>query len=395
METNVNGRASLPAAIALAAIGLIPSAWAVNGAQPGGYGTRNASMGGASIALPLDAEAAANNPAGMAFVPTSVVQSAQVFKGNSSSQYVIPGNELHNSMVNVAPEGGANWQVSSDWDVGLSLAFAGAGSNYRQPALPVPGASNAKASLMVAELIPTVAWKPRADLAIGVGLNAAVERFEADGVIVPAPVPGGLLPLPAHGKQAAEGVGVRAGVLWKATTELSIGASLKSKTHMGALQGYETDLLAFSHGHLDIPSQYGVGVAWQPLSRLTLAADWMRIDWGDLSVMKDPNGFRWRNQPVWRLGAAWAADDTWTLRGGYSRSRSEIDSAYAVQNLLVPSINDQAFSAGASWRTGPGSDLSFGYEFDPRKTLHGTGASTGTQLTSRLQLFLLSYQLGF
>jgi len=179
------------------------------------------------------------------------------------------------------------------------------------------------------------------------------------------------------------------------TPEVSIGASLKSKTHMSRLSGYQDDLLAFSQGHLDIPSQYGVGVAWQPLARLTLAADWMRIDWGALSVMKAPNGFRWRNQPVWRLGAAWAVDDAWTLRGGYSRSHSEIDNTYAAQNLLVPAINDQAFSAGASWRVGHASDVSFGYEFDPRRSLHGTGASTGTSLTSRVQLFLLSYQLGF
>jgi len=111
--------------------------------------------------------------------------------------------------------------------------------------------------------------------------------------------------------------------------------------------------------------------------------------------MKDPNGFRWRNQPVWRLGAAWAIDDTWTVRGGYSRSHSQIDSASAAQNLLVPSINDQALSAGASWRVGRGADLSFGYEFDPRRTLQGTGASTGTSLTSRVQLLLVSYQFGF
>jgi long-chain fatty acid transport protein len=46
-------------------------ALAVNGAQLGGYGIKNAAMGGASIALPLDAVAAANNPAGTAFVPAS------------------------------------------------------------------------------------------------------------------------------------------------------------------------------------------------------------------------------------------------------------------------------------------------------------------------------------
>ena len=53
-------------------------------------------MGGAAIALPLDAEAAANNPAGMAFVPKSFTLGLYVFKGESSADYFIPGNRLEN-----------------------------------------------------------------------------------------------------------------------------------------------------------------------------------------------------------------------------------------------------------------------------------------------------------
>ena len=81
-------------------------ALAVNGAQPGGNGIKNASMGGASIALPLDAVAAANNPAGIAFVPSSFALGVQVFKGDSSAEYVLPGNHLENRQTQPAPEGG-------------------------------------------------------------------------------------------------------------------------------------------------------------------------------------------------------------------------------------------------------------------------------------------------
>ncbi len=367
-------------------------AWAVNGAQPGGNGAANAAMGGASIALPLDAEAAANNPAGLAFVPSSMALGLQVFHGNSSSQYVLPGNELHNSATTVGPEGGVNWHVSPTWTMGLSVDFGGAGADYGQPALPVPGAPNAKASLQVVEFIPTVAWRPCENLAIGVGPNLAYERFEAQGVIVPAPVPGGLLPLPKHGQQQAYGVGMRMGVLWKPTSNLSLGLNLKSRTSMGRLAGYEKDLLAYSGGHLDIPSQYGVGIAWRATSALTLAADWLQIHWGDLGVMKDPNGFRWRNQPVWRLGAAWALDDAWTLRAGYSHSRRQVTSDLTVENLLVPSINDRAFTAGLTRRLDPSSSVNLGYEFNPKTTLEGSGASTGTSLTSKVQMLMVSYQ---
>ncbi len=367
-------------------------AWAVNGAQPGGNGAANAAMGGTSIALPLDAEAAANNPAGLAFVPTSMVVGFQIFHGDSSSQYLFPSNSLRNSTTTVGPEGGVNWQLSSQWTVGVSASFGGAGADYGQPALPVPGAANAKTALQVVELVPTVTWRPYENLAIGIGPNLAYERFEAQGVIVPAPVPGGLVLLPKHGQQQASGVGLRMGILWKPTSGVSLGATFKSRTSMGRLSGYEKDLLAYSNGHLDIPSQYGVGVAWQATSALTLAADWLRINWAGLKVMQDPNGFRWRDQPVWRLGASWTLDDRWTLRAGYSHSRREITSDRTLQNLYVPSINKQAITAGLTRRINPHSSLNLGYEFNPKTTLHGSGESTGTSLTSKVQMLMMSYE---
>ena len=144
-----------------------------------------------------------------------------------------------------------------------------------------------------------------------------------------------------------------------------------------------------------MPAQYGVGIAWQPTERLTLAADWLRILWGGIKAMQDPNGFAWRDQPVLRLGAAWVLDERWTLRAGYSRNRGQIDSSRTVQNLLVPSINEEAWTAGLSWQVVPRSELNLGYELNPRATLTGTGPSAGTSLTSKVQMFLLGYQYVF
>jgi long-chain fatty acid transport protein len=138
-----------------------------------------------------------------------------------------------------------------------------------------------------------------------------------------------------------------------------------------------------------------VGAAWQVTPAVTLAADWLQINWGDLDVMEDPNGFRWRNQPIVRLGAAWALDDTWTLRAGYSRSRRQITSDRTVQNLLVPSIHDEAITAGFTWHLDKVGALSLGYEFNPKTTLQGTGASTGTSLTSKVQMLMASWQHRF
>jgi long-chain fatty acid transport protein len=114
-----------------------------------------------------------------------------------------------------------------------------------------------------------------------------------------------------------------------------------------------------------------------------------------MKVMQDPNGFAWRDQPVWRIGAAWMVDERWTLRAGYSRNRGQIDSSRTVQNLLVPSIHEHAYTAGLSWRLSPKSELNLGYELNPCTTLDGTGPSSGTSLTSKVQMLLLGYHHTF
>lgn len=387
---------SYSAITAFAGAGLLCAAapaFAVNGFQLGGYGIKNAAMGGASIALPLDTVAAANNPAGMAFVPEGANLNLQVFKGRSSSDFLLPGNHLENRDTTLTPEGGINWRLSPTMTVGLSMAGQGAGADYRQPMLPVPGAANASASLAVAEIIPSLAWTPMPNLAIGAALNLAYETFEAQGVLVTTP--GGPLQLPAHGSQSATGAGLRLGVLWKVTPSLALGANFKTKTKMSRLKGYEDDLLATADGRLDIPGQFGVGVAWHASDRLTIAADYLRVQYRGMKVMQDPNSFYWRDQPIFRLGASYAVNDAWTLRAGMSGNRVQVEQMNVAPNILAPSILKRAYTIGASWRMDQKSEFSAGYEYNPSTTITGTGPSTGVSLTSKVQVFMLGYQRNF
>lgn len=370
-------------------------AFAINGAQPGGFGVKNAAMGGPAIALPLDAEAAANNPAGMAFVPRSFTLGLAIFNGESSSDYFLPGNRLENRTTVAVPTGGINWPLNDSLSVGLTVAAQGVGADYERPLLPVPGAGNAKSSLKIAEFIPTVAWRPSPELALGASLNVVAQHFEASGVIVPAPVPGGLLPLSSHGSQGAHGIGVRLGALWKATPDLKFGVNVKSRTRMSKLDGYANDLLAYSDGRIDVPAQYGVGVAWNVSDRVTLAADWLRIEYSGVKVMQDPQGFGWRNQPVFRLGGSWAIDDAFTLRAGFSRNSNQIMSSRIAQNVLVPSLFDRAYTAGVSWRANKTSEFNLALEVNPRQTVAGTDASTGANLSAKAYFLMLGYQHSF
>jgi long-chain fatty acid transport protein len=110
-----------------------PCSHAINGAQPGGRGVGNAAMGGASIALPLDAISPANNPAGLSAVPDSIVLDFQVFHGRSSADYVLPDNHLSNHQTALAPEGGGAWHASPGVTLGLALVTSGTGADYNDP----------------------------------------------------------------------------------------------------------------------------------------------------------------------------------------------------------------------------------------------------------------------
>ena len=368
------------------------SAHAMNGAQLGGYGIKNAGMGGASIALPLDASAAANNPAGMAFVPTSMVGNLVVFKGQSSVNLL--GNALEDNTTVVAPEGGFNYVLSPNMTMGLTISGSGAGVDFGKPAVPVPGAENVKGSQKVAEISNSVTWKIQPNLAIGLGLIYMVQQVETQGVVV-SPAPGVFVPIPGHGTQTATGFGARVGMLWNATPEVSLGATYKTKTNMSKLDGYATDVLAYSEGKIDIPSEYGIGVAWKATPALTVAADYLLIEYAGIKAQQDPNGPGWKDQPVFRLGVSWDLDSTWTLRGGLSSNKDQIESSRAAQNFMTPAINDKSYTLGATLKLDKASDLSFSIEMNPSVTLDGSGPSTGVSITSKTQVLRLGYQKTF
>ena len=368
------------------------SAHAMNGAQLGGYGIKNAGMGGASIALPLDASAAANNPAGMAFVPTSMVGNLVVFKGQSSVNLL--GNALEDNTTVVAPEGGFNYVLSPNMTMGLTISGSGAGVDFGKPAVPVPGAENVKGSQKVAEFSNSVTWKIQPNLAIGLGLIYMVQQVETQGVVV-SPAPGVFVPIPGHGTQTATGFGARVGMLWNATPEVSLGATYKTKTNMSKLDGYATDVLAYSEGKIDIPSEYGIGVAWKATPALTVAADYLLIEYAGIKAQQDPNGPGWKDQPVFRLGVSWDLDSTWTLRGGLSSNKDQIESSRAAQNFMTPAINDKSYTLGATLKLDKASDLSFSIEMNPSVTLDGSGPSTGVSITSKTQVLRLGYQKTF
>jgi len=394
MTNSIPNSYFLRASIASAGLTLAAgTAFAVTGAELSGYGIKNAAMGGASIALPLDASAAANNPAGMAFVPTSLSANVLVFQGNTTA--TIQGVQLTDATNVVSPEGGFNWVISPEMTVGLTFSGSGAGADYGRlypTPFPVAGAENLKSTRKTAEITQSVSWKVNPDLALGFGLIYSAQEVSTQGLVQPIPVAPFIVAVPSHGTQTATGWGARIGALWNASSDFSLGATYRMKTFMSSLSGYSGDILAYSNGSLDLPEEYGVGVAWKPTSSVTVAADLLNTVYSGVKANQDPNGPKWSDQQVFKFGVSWAVNPTWTLRGGFSNASKQIDSSRLSQNLSSPAIDTFAYDFGVTMKIDDKSDISFSVDTTTSNTIEGTGTSLGTSITGKTQVIRLGYQ---
>ena len=75
------------------------NAWATQGTHLAGYGAKAQSMGGASVAYPQDAIAAANNPAGMAEVGNRVDADIQIIYASADLELGSPENKHEGSIA--------------------------------------------------------------------------------------------------------------------------------------------------------------------------------------------------------------------------------------------------------------------------------------------------------
>jgi long-chain fatty acid transport protein len=373
---------------------IAPAALAANGAQLTANGPAAAGMGGVSIALPQDAAAAADNPAGMAEVGTRLDLFGSVIRAESRSSFGAEDNSHVSHVVVPALGLGFNYQFNRQWTFGVSVTGAGLAADYGEPVLPVPGAGEAKANLAVVNTSPTVTYKPTANLALGASTILGLQQFRSSGVVVGGP--GGVpIALPGHGNSWAKGVSAAVGALWHPLPTVTLGASYFSETKFSALSGYKDDLLIGSGGRLNSPGRYGVGIAVRPIEGLTIGLDYLKILWGRAEGYNEPIGFNWRNQNVYRIGVAYRVNDKMTVRTGFSHASSHLDSNHTLANFYANGITNRALTAGVTYELDKSGSLVAAFEYDIPRTLRGTGVSKGTNISTNFQVLTLGYSYKF
>jgi len=384
--------------ISLLSAGVMASpllAHATNGYSPIGYGVKNEAMGGASIALPLDAIAAANNPAGMVMVGDHTDFALTWFKPNREAEITgntiglngtYSGNGRSNFFI---PDFGYNKMISADTSLGVSV-YGNGGMNTQYNTNPFAAAgANGNLGINLSQLFvaPTWAMKINPTNAIGVSLNLAYQMFSATGVN------GGLAPLSSNssamsdnGTDTSTGYGVKIGWTGEVTPDVTLGATYQSKTKMGKFSKYSG--LFAGQGGFDIPSNYGVGIAVKATPATTVAFDVQRINYADVpsvgnSFVWPPvaplgadngAGFGWQNINAYKLGVSHAFSSAFTMRAGYDHCDQPIQNSQTLLNILAPGVVQDHLSLGGTWKLAGTSEISVAYVHAFKKTVNGSGS---------------------
>jgi long-chain fatty acid transport protein len=390
-------------AAALIAGGLMaPMAHATDGYLPLGYGIKNEAMGGASIALPLDSIAAANNPAGMVVVGDRTDFGLTLFRPDRSAEVAgntqcgpgclvngtYDGNGRSNFLI---PQFGFNRMVNVDTSLGVSV-FGNGGMNTQynsNPLVNLGGTGNMGINLAQLFVSPTWSMKVNQTNSVGVSLNLAYQMFSATGIGPFAGMSSNGSALTNNGTDTSTGYGVRIGWLGQVTPTVSLGATYQSKTKMGDFSKYSG--LFAGQGSFDIPANYGVGIAVKANPATTVAFDIERTDYAGVPAVNNPlvfppppllgwsngSGFGWQSINTYKLGVSYAYTPALTLRAGLNHCDQPIPASQTFFNTLAPGIVQDHLSLGATWKLANQSELSIAYIHAFKKTVNGVGSIPG------------------
>ena len=373
--------------MAVAGIALPGAAMATDGYFSHGYGMKAKGMGGAATAMSDDAFGGANNPASMVFAGDRLDVGVDLFspkraatRTGTAAGGTLNGNENSDSNFFAIPEIGYNKMLNKDLSLGVTVYGNGGmnsdfaplanGSNF------LGGQGRLGVDLMQLIVAPTAAFKITPNHSFGISPLIGYQRFRAEGLQG--------FGINNPGYDDSFGYGVRVGYMGKITPSLTIGAAYASRMNFEKFSKYKG--LFAEQGDFDIPENYNVGIAFKATPELTLAADYQRINYGNVKSINNPStniffaapgasngpGFGWSSVNVVKLGAAYQYNKHWTLRAGYNHSDNPIQARDVTFNILAPGVVKDHGTLGVTYLTNAGNELTVSYMHAFENTVTGS-----------------------
>lgn len=395
-------------------------ALALNGFFAHGYGTQSKAMGGAGVALALDALAPATNPAaivrlgrrtdaGLALfhpvrgytasgTPSGACASAGECSFGLDPQSIDSGSELfpvpsfglvrpisERAALGIAVFG--NGGLNTDYTAGSATFGVPSGSVPPGQSASAPGVYGAgDAGIDLSQLFVVASYARRLGdrWAIGIAPILAGQRFRAKGLASFAAYSSDPAHLGNTGYDTALGGGGRVGIQAEVHPQLQLGASWQSRIYMAKFDRYAG--LFAGRGDLDIPSTFTLGAAAIVTPALTVAVDVQHILYGDVDAIANPllpnlaaarlgddggAGFGWKDMTIIKLGVAVAGAGQRTWRFGYSYGTAQIPGSQNFLNVLGPAVVQHHLTAGLTQTLAGGRSINLSLMFAPYDSIAG------------------------
>jgi long-chain fatty acid transport protein len=245
-------------------------------------------------------------------------------------------------------------------------------------------------------IAPTLAYKVTPNHSFGISPLIAFQRFKIEGAQGFSGFSTSPANLTNNGHDNSHGFGVRLGWFGKLSDSVSLGAAYSTKISMSEFDKYKG--LFAEQGGFDIPVNYNFGVAYKATPKLTVAADYQRINYSGVKSVGNPSsnlagcfggnvanclggsagaGFGWRDINVVKVGFEYEYSQRLTLRAGYDRSQNPIRSSDVTINILAPGIVQDHLTFGLTHKTSTGGELTVSYMHAFSKTVSGPSFFNG------------------
>jgi long-chain fatty acid transport protein len=296
--------------------------WARNDFIPHGFGMKAKGMGGASIAYQEETHGAGWNPAGLAFIEDRFdFANAGIdwFKPTQDNDQMMSDDNASKKEHFIMPELGFNMTLRDELSFGL-LVYGNAGMNTSQNTVGI--------DLSQLFFAPTLT-KRFGKHALGISLNMAYQRFFAKGLDNPA--------ITNQEYDYSMGLGGSVGWQGQFSNQVTLGAFYRFRTRMDEFEAYK-GLLA-ENGEIDVPSAFGVGIAFHATPKTVVAFDVLKVKYADVEAFSNPllhaesdsnnglmtGGFGWNNQTNYKLGISYKYNNRLSLRTGLNYSQLALD----------------------------------------------------------------------
>jgi long-chain fatty acid transport protein len=350
------------AVASVACLALPASAYATNGYFAHGYGTASKAMGGAGIALAevSGSMAAATNPAGMAFAGDRIDMGWELFMPERG--YDCPegcsgigaDQQRSDNSFFAVPFMGMNFKLTPDDTFGVTL-FGNGGMNTEYAKALFGSNLNKPAGVDLIQMFVsmTYAHKFNDNTAVGISVIPIYQKFKAYGIGSFSLLSSDPANFSNTGDSGSFGVGTRLGGQIGVGGGVTLGGFYQPRVNMSEFERYAG--LFAEQGDFDIPTNYGLGVAWKALPNLKVLFDYQFIDYSDVaSVGNAANfsggllgtdngpGFGWDSINIFKLGVEYTTG-SWTWRAGWNHGDNPVDNGgpgdfELTFNILAPGV---------------------------------------------------------